>query len=151
MNRRHFNLLGLGLLASALPIAITACQSDDSPTAAAPEDTAINRSPRDDGFVALGTVDELDAAGSLSSNSFQGQTVVVIRSPDNPDTLIAVDALCPHQGCTVAWEDDQGLFACPCHGSQFGPDGDVITGPASIDLSQFEAKIEEDVVLVTVS
>jgi len=150
MNRRHFNLLSLGLLASTLPIAIAACQTDDSTTTAA-QDIAPNGSSRDDGFAALGTVDQLDATGSLSSNSFQGQTVAVIRSPDNPDTLIAVDALCPHQGCTVAWEDDQGLFACPCHGSQFDADGDVTAGPASQALGQFEAKIEENVVLVRVS
>lgn len=152
MKRRDFvNIFGLGVLATSLPVAIAACQPDP-PTATTPEDEApVDSTPRADGFAAIGTVDDLDSARSLASSSFQGATVAVIRSPDNPDSLIAVNALCPHQGCTVAWADDQGLFACPCHGSRFSPDGTVTDGPATEGLGSFEAKIEDGMVLVNVS
>jgi cytochrome b6-f complex iron-sulfur subunit len=153
MNRREFvNLVGLGALAASLPVAIAACQSN---TASAPEagtaggETAADAAPREDGFAAIGTVAELDAAGTLSSKNFQGTQVVVIRDPANDANLIAVDSLCTHQGCSVAWE--AGAFACPCHGSTFSTDGAVTTGPATEPLGLYEAKIEGDQVLVKVS
>ncbi|RZM82011.1 QcrA and Rieske domain-containing protein [Leptolyngbya iicbica] len=154
MNRRDFvNWMGVGALATSLPVALAACGSDtaeapaDAPadnTAAAPADDAAAA----DGFESIGTVAELDEAGALASSNFQGTQVVVTRSPDNPDTLIAVDSLCTHQGCTVDW--DGSAFACPCHASMFNPDGTVASGPASAPLPVYEAKIEGDQVLVKV-
>jgi cytochrome b6-f complex iron-sulfur subunit len=156
MNRRDFvNWMGVGALATSLPLALAACggtaeapvddAADDTATSdAAPADAA----PAEDGFEAIGTVAELDEAGALASSNFQGTQVVVTRSPDNPDTLIAVDSLCTHQGCTVDW--DGSAFACPCHASVFSTDGTVASGPASSPLPVYEAKIEGDQVLVKV-
>ena len=94
---------------------------------------------------------ELDAAGSLSDKSFQGQQVVVIRDPADAAAVIALNSFCTHQGCTVAWESDTATLACPCHGSKFATDGAVTTGPATNALDVFEAKIEGDLVLVKVA
>jgi len=148
MNRREFmNWMGLGALATSLPVAIAACQSD---TADAPADApaTADSTATADGFEAIGTVAELDEAGALASKNFQGTQVVVTRDPANPDAVIAVNSLCTHQGCTVDW--DGGAFACPCHGSSFNPDGTVASGPAGEPLPVYEAKIEGDQVLVKV-
>ncbi len=154
MKRRDFmNWIGLGALATSLPVAIAACQSEtaappaDAPAADAPE---VDSTPREDGFAAVGTVAELDAAGSLSDKSFQGQQVVVIRDPADAAAVIALNSFCTHQGCTVAWESDTATLACPCHGSKFATDGSVTAGPAPDALGAFEAKIEDDLVLVKV-
>ncbi len=40
-------------------------------------------------------------------------------------------ARCTHLGCTVGWDAADGVFACPCHGSRYGPDGLVVQGPAA--------------------
>lgn len=152
MNRREFvNLMGVGALATSLPVAIAACQPDtaEAPTDTPTDEPAADSGPRDDGFEALGTVAELDESGSLGSSSFQGAQIAVTRSPDNPDELIAVDSLCTHQGCTVDW--DGSAFACPCHGSSFNADGSIASGPASEPLPVYEAKIEGDQVLAKVS
>ncbi|RZM79281.1 QcrA and Rieske domain-containing protein [Leptolyngbya iicbica] len=148
MNRREFaNWLGVGALASSLPIAIAACQGDtaDAPTDA-PADTAAT--VEGDGFAAIGTVADLDAAGFLANVRFQGSRVLVIRDPANADAVIAFNAVCPHAACTVEWGEE--TLVCPCHDSFFNFDGTVASGPAAEPLAQFEAKIEGDQVLVKV-
>ncbi len=47
--------------------------------------------------------------------------------------LYAISTRCPHLGCTVERQADG--FHCPCHGSQFTPDGQVRQGPAMRPLS----------------
>ena len=75
-------------------------------------------------------------------------SVLVIRSPEDGETLVALDSTCPHAGCDVEWKQGDNMFACPCHGSKFQPDGAVANGPAESPLSALEAKIEADKVLV---
>ncbi len=47
----------------------------------------------------------------------------------------AVSAVCTHLGCIVHREDDK--FICPCHGSVFNNNGEVLSGPAPTDLKWF--------------
>ncbi len=50
-------------------------------------------------------------------------------------------AACTHLGCHVNWNATEQCWDCPCHGSQFAPDGTVLNGPALSPLA--EAKIRE--------
>lgn len=43
-------------------------------------------------------------------------------------------ATCTHRGCIVEWNAIARTWDCPCHGSRYGCDGKVITGPAVRDL-----------------
>jgi cytochrome b6-f complex iron-sulfur subunit len=155
MKRRDLiNWVGLGMLASSLPVAIAACRSSDTASTSEGESAPtaeIDSTPREDGFAAIATVAELDEKGSISKQNFLGEQLVVIRTPTAPNSIVAVNSLCTHQGCTVAWDDSDGVFACPCHGSQFSSDGSVVSGPAAAPLGTFEAKTEDDLVLVKVS
>jgi glycine/D-amino acid oxidase-like deaminating enzyme/nitrite reductase/ring-hydroxylating ferredoxin subunit len=45
-------------------------------------------------------------------------------------------AKCTHAGCTVAWNQLEQCWDCPCHGSQFAADGTVLNGPAMEDLAR---------------
>ena len=44
--------------------------------------------------------------------------------------FVIFSPICPHLGCRPVWADDAKRFQCPCHGSQFGPDGEHLAGPA---------------------
>ena len=41
---------------------------------------------------------------------------------------------CPHMGCALKWNPQEYSWDCPCHGSQFAPDGSVLNGPATTPL-----------------
>ena len=43
-------------------------------------------------------------------------------------------AACTHLGCHVNWNNTEQCWDCPCHGSQFAPDGSVLNGPALTPL-----------------
>ena len=154
MKRREFiNWVGLGVLASSLPVAIAACQSptdggSTASSASSNDEPELDKSPRADGFAAVGTVKELDETGSISDKKFIRDAVIVVRDPADPTGVIAVTSMCTHQGCTVDWDTDSALLVCPCHQSKFKADGTVDSGPATKPLTKFEAKVDGDLVLV---
>ena len=52
--------------------------------------------------------------------------------------LVERSATCTHVGCIVHWNPLETCWDCPCHGSQFQPDGSVINGPAIRPLAEVE-------------
>lgn len=58
--------------------------------------------------------------------------------------LLALYRKCTHLDCVVRWNPSQERFNCPCHGSQFTPDGDVLNPPAPRPLVHFPISIRED-------
>ncbi|MCA1993680.1 MAG: Rieske 2Fe-2S domain-containing protein [Coleofasciculus sp. S288] len=77
------------------------------------------------------------------------QTAALV--PADTQKVIAVNPTCTHAGCSVAWDNDQQSFVCPCHDSKFASDGKVLRGPANKPLATYEAKLEGNSVLVKAS
>lgn len=44
--------------------------------------------------------------------------------------FFSLSAICTHLGCMTAWKPELGIIACPCHGSKFSTEGQVLHGPA---------------------
>ena len=53
--------------------------------------------------------------------------IYVVRAAEG---FYALSAVCTHLGCLTAFKPEQGIIACPCHGSKFRRDGTKIEGPA---------------------
>lgn len=51
-----------------------------------------------------------------------------------------VSAICSHLGGVVRWNDAARSWDCPLHGSRFGPDGEVLDGPAVCGLKRLGAE-----------
>jgi len=47
-----------------------------------------------------------------------------------PGRLFVIFARCTHLGCTPDWLPQQNMFHCPCHGSEYDPEGINFAGPA---------------------
>ena len=43
---------------------------------------------------------------------------------------------CPHLGCALKWNHREHSWDCPCHGSRFTEDGNLIDNPATGDLKK---------------
>ncbi|SES96626.1 Glycine/D-amino acid oxidase [Natronincola peptidivorans] len=55
---------------------------------------------------------------------------------DKNGKLHLVDTTCTHMYCELQWNDAETTWDCPCHGSRFSPEGDVIEGPALEPLTK---------------
>jgi glycine/D-amino acid oxidase-like deaminating enzyme/nitrite reductase/ring-hydroxylating ferredoxin subunit len=55
---------------------------------------------------------------------------------DEEGSLHAVSLRCTHLGCLTRWNDADRSWDCPCHGSRFDPDGNVLAGPAAKPLEK---------------
>jgi glycine/D-amino acid oxidase-like deaminating enzyme/nitrite reductase/ring-hydroxylating ferredoxin subunit len=54
---------------------------------------------------------------------------------DEQGILHEFSAICPHLGCLVEWNHNEGTWDCPCHGSRFDKLGCVLNGPANSNLA----------------
>jgi glycine/D-amino acid oxidase-like deaminating enzyme/nitrite reductase/ring-hydroxylating ferredoxin subunit len=89
----------------------------------------------------------LSASGVSSAESlkpgegrvFRSGMSKVAASRDNRGRLHVRSASCTHMGCIVHWNSIEQCWDCPCHGSQFAPDGTALNGPAATALSPAES------------
>jgi 3-phenylpropionate/trans-cinnamate dioxygenase ferredoxin reductase component len=62
----------------------------------------------------------------------EGERVAAYRDEDG--RVHAVSPICTHLRCVVAWNGSERTWDCPCHGSRFDVEGNVLRGPAKKNL-----------------
>ncbi len=85
-----------------------------------PEARSVDEVKRDEGKIVL----------------TEGKRLAVFR--DDEGELHAVASVCTHLGCHVSFNSAQKSWDCPCHGSRFSIDGEVLDGPAIKPLERYE-------------
>ena len=91
-------------------------------------------------------------AGSLDEYPPDSVTMIVdqkayiVRAKEG--YFYAMSAVCTHLGCITGWKSDEGIIACPCHGSRYDKEGNVIAGPAPRPLQRFQISLGDKSELV---
>lgn len=107
----------------------------------------------------LGLIDSLPLPGSapqkmqVTFHKLDGwrvtstsEPVYIQRAADG--SLRVLSAICPHLGCTIRWRSSQDTFFCPCHGSIFSKQGELIKGPALRGMDPLPTRRQDEELLV---
>jgi glycine/D-amino acid oxidase-like deaminating enzyme/nitrite reductase/ring-hydroxylating ferredoxin subunit len=71
--------------------------------------------------------------------SLEGQKVAASRDDAGRVTLLS--PVCTHMGCIVRWNGAERTWDCPCHGSRFRANGEVLSGPADSPLERADIRV----------
>jgi Rieske Fe-S protein len=80
------------------------------------------------------------------SRTREERSVYVLPGRDAQASVVS--AICPHEGCEVAWRAEARDFFCPCHDSRFDAAGARLGGPAERDLPRLPTRVENGVLQV---
>ena len=81
------------------------------------------------------------AAGEARLVKYEGDSIAMYR--DETGKVHAINPVCPHAKCVVGWNSAEKSWDCPCHGSRFSVDGELLTGPSRSNLEKIELHKEE--------
>lgn len=76
------------------------------------------------------------APGEAKLVKYEGKSIALYK--DDNGGIHAVDPVCPHAKCYVGWNHAEQSWDCPCHGSRFSIDGEMLTGPTVADLDRVD-------------
>lgn len=86
----------------------------------------------------VGTIGDF-AADTITP--IQDQKVYIARAKEG--YFYAMSAVCTHLGCITGWNADENVIACPCHGSRFDTEGNVVGGPAPKPLPRYQMSLDD--------
>ena len=128
-------LVTMGVAAAGV---LAACSGSDSPSG---EEAPAASGGANAG--ALAQVSDIPVGGAISAKDADGEPIILVQP--EAGTVVALSAICTHQGCTVAPEDDE--LRCPCHGSVFDLTGANVSGPAPSPLPEVDVHVSNGAVV----
>lgn len=133
-SRRHFlELIGLGAIAVAAAGSVALSGEYLSPNVVREPPTRFR----------AGLPEEYPP-GSVTLD--REQKVFIVRSREG--AFYALGAVCTHLGCIANWKPEENQIACPCHGSKFDREGNVVAGPAPRALPRYQMALDDRGALV---
>jgi cytochrome b6-f complex iron-sulfur subunit len=93
---------------------------------------------------------ELAAPGGAVVGRPRGYGRPILVVARDAGAYAAVDAVCPHLGCTVGFSPPTADVVCPCHASRFTVEGALVLGPATRGLQAFETTVDASGVTVLI-
>lgn len=92
----------------------------------------------------------------VPKTAFQEDDFVLVRNPqreapiylrkNSEDDVTALLLECTHRQCTVDPAGDR--LACPCHGSQYDGEGNVLEGPARENLFRYKVETTDEEIFI---
>jgi len=79
-----------------------------------------------------------DFMDGVNQEFLQSNRIWIIKEPGR---LFVVFARCTHLGCTPDWLPQQNMFHCPCHGSEYDPEGVNFAGPAPRPMDRCSVRL----------
>ena len=148
INRREFLARTAGVTVAAAIVA--GCGNGQfGPTT--PADAGANGLPTDgpktvkvSDFSALSAVGILVPVADLRAAKRVSATL-------SPTAFVAYSLICTHEGCAAAVQPGGMEIDCPCHGSRFDANGNVINGPAARPLPKLSATYDPATDELTIS
>lgn len=77
------------------------------------------------------TIDDLQK-GEARVMNIENEKVAAYK--DKADEVFLLSPICPHMRCVVNWNNAERTWDCPCHGSRFKFNGELMHGPSLADL-----------------
>ena len=83
------------------------------------------------------------------SDTFDNRGIIVLRTSNSG--VRALSRNCTHAGFTVNINNAANNLICPSHNSVFDLNGNVISGPASGSLTRYQASLNADGTIITIT
>ena len=74
------------------------------------------------------------APGDATVVKYEGESLAIYKAEEGK--LFALNPVCTHAKCIVAWNRAEKSWDCPCHGARYDVEGNVLTGPARKNLEK---------------
>ena len=118
--------IGLGVLVSSIKIPAGG-QSQTTTSTGGPAGSVAN-------------INDLKLGTPVYFEYPKGYPNMLMKKSDG--TLVALSLLCTHVCCVCSYDSPTKRIYCPCHGSVFDSDGNVLRGPASSALPQVILQVD---------
>ena len=132
---------------------INSCTSNNNPSAPTntiPLVTIQGSVANNEITISLGPTSPILNKDTRALVLYNNNTGAIIVEHNSDDTYKAISGICTHQGCIVSeYETDSNDFVCLCHYSRFDLNGNVVQGPANRSLAEYNTRIENNSLIIT--
>ncbi len=88
----------------------------------------------------------IEAKNNFENGVIFNEDYILVK---NNGKIKVFSPVCTHMRCNIITQRD-GLLVCPCHGSRFDMDGNVVKGPATRNLDELTFSVKNDKIIIEI-